>query len=131
MESATLKIPRADRNPNVRAYLAGGGATAALIAGAVVVFLGVAAFVGFNGLPFSPLFELDDEFAAEISNKTMHGIVHLGWVPAGEGYRGQMAVLVKPNGLFGQAYMAAIRPFRHLVVYPAMLREGERVWRLA
>jgi Protein of unknown function (DUF2867) len=85
----------------------------------------------FDGLPFSPLFELDDEFAAEISNKTMHGIVHLGWVPAGEGYRGQMAVLVKPNGLFGQAYMAAIRPFRHLVVYPAMLREGERVWRLA
>jgi hypothetical protein len=52
MESATLKIPRADRNPNVRAYLAGGGATAALVAGAVIVFLGVAAFVGFNGLPF-------------------------------------------------------------------------------
>lgn len=52
MESATLNIPKASRNPNVRAYLAGGGATAALVAGAVVVFLGVAAFVGFNGLPF-------------------------------------------------------------------------------
>ena len=25
--------------------------------------------------------------------------------------------------------MAAIRPFRHLIVYPAMLREGERDWR--
>jgi hypothetical protein len=85
----------------------------------------------FDGLPFSPLFELDDEFAAEISNKTMHGIIHLGWVPAGEGYRGQMAVLVKPSGRFGQAYMAAIRPFRHLIVYPAMLREGERLWRTA
>jgi uncharacterized protein DUF2867 len=39
-----------------------------------------------------------------------------------------MAVLVKPNGLLGTAYMAAIRPFRHLIVYPAMMREGEWGW---
>jgi hypothetical protein len=39
-----------------------------------------------------------------------------------------MAVLVKPNGLFGTAYMAAIRPLRHLLVYPALMREGERFW---
>ena len=45
------------------------------------------------------------------------------------GYRGQMAVLVKPNGLLGTAYMAAIRPFRHLIVYPPMLRQIEREWR--
>jgi Protein of unknown function (DUF2867) len=36
---------------------------------------------------------------------------------------------VKPNGLFGKAYMAAIRPFRHLIVYPAAMREVERGWR--
>ena len=49
----------------------------------------------------------------------MHGVMHIGWVPDGSGgYRGQMAVFVKPNGLFGTAYMAAIRPFRHLIVYP-------------
>jgi len=42
------------------------------------------------------------------------------------GYHGQMAVLVKPNGPFGNAYMAAIRPFRHLVVYPALMRQFER-----
>jgi hypothetical protein len=60
----------------------------------------------------------------------MHGVLHLGWVPdeAG-GYRAQMAVLVKPNGLFGAAYMAAIRPFRYLLVYPAIMREMERTWR--
>ena len=52
MESATIDIRSAPRNPNVRAYLAGGGAATALVAAAVVVFLGVAAFVGFNGLPF-------------------------------------------------------------------------------
>jgi hypothetical protein len=84
----------------------------------------------FDALPFSPLYLTDDEFAAEIANRTMHGVMHLGWVPdEAAGYRGQMAVLVKPNGLFGGAYMAAIRPFRHLIVYPALMRQIERQWR--
>ena len=52
MESASLRLPSAPRNGNLKAYLAGGGATAALVAAAVVVFVGVAAYVGFNGLPF-------------------------------------------------------------------------------
>jgi hypothetical protein len=84
----------------------------------------------FPHAPFTPLYLLDDEFAAEVANKTVHGVMHIGWVPDGTGgYRGQMAVLVKPNGLFGNAYMAAIRPFRHLIVYPPLLREMGRVWR--
>jgi hypothetical protein len=37
--------------------------------------------------------------------------------------------LVKRSGLFGTAYMAAIRPFRHVIVYPAMMRQIERDWR--
>ena len=41
-----------------------------------------------------------------------------------------MAILVKRNGLLGRAYMAAIAPFRHVLVYPAMLREIERRWRV-
>ena len=84
----------------------------------------------FDTLPFTSLYLIEDEFAAEIANRTMHGLIHLGWVADGaSGYRGQMAVLVKPNGLLGAAYMAAIRPFRHLIVYPAMLRQIERDWR--
>jgi Protein of unknown function (DUF2867) len=84
----------------------------------------------FDSLPFSSLYLLDDEWAGEIANRTMHGVMHLGWVPDGTGgYRGQMAVLVKPNGLLGTGYMAAIRPFRHLIVYPAMMRQIERQWR--
>jgi hypothetical protein len=84
----------------------------------------------FEALPFRPLYLLDDEFAAEIANKTVHGVLHLGWVANGSGgYRGQLAVLVKPNGLLGEAYLAAIRPFRHLLVYPPMLRQVEREWR--
>jgi hypothetical protein len=86
---------------------------------------------GSETLPFTSLYRLDDEWAAEIANKTMHGVLHLGWVRDEEsgGYRGQLAVLVKPNGLLGRAYMAAIGPFRHVLVYPAMLRQIERDWR--
>jgi hypothetical protein len=84
----------------------------------------------FGALPFTPIYLLDDEWAAEIANRTMHGVMHLGWVPDGTGgHRGQMAVLVKPNGLLGTAYMAAIRPFRHRVVYPPAMRQIERSWR--
>jgi hypothetical protein len=83
----------------------------------------------FDALPFTPLYLLENEFAAEIANRTMHGVMHLGWVPDGTGgYRGQMAVLVKPNGLLGTAYMAAIRPFRHRIVYPPAMREFGREW---
>jgi Protein of unknown function (DUF2867) len=80
-------------------------------------------------LPFSTVYLLDDEWAAEIANRTVHGVVHVGWVSDGPGYRGEMAIYVKPNGRFGKAYMAAIMPFRHLVVYPPMLRDLARRWR--
>jgi hypothetical protein len=84
----------------------------------------------FATLPFTSLYVLDDEWAAEIVNRTVHGVMHMGWVADGTGgYRGQMAVLVKPNGLFGTAYMAAIMPFRHLIVYPPLMREIGRDWR--
>jgi len=83
----------------------------------------------FEALPFSPLYVTDDEMAAEIANRTVHGVMHIGWVEDGTGgYRGQMAVYVKPNGLVGEAYMVAIKPFRHRVVYPAMLRDIGRRW---
>jgi hypothetical protein len=84
----------------------------------------------FDPLPVTSLYLLDDEWAAEAANRTIHGVMHLGWVPDETGsFRGQMAVLVKPNGLFGTAYMAAIRPFRHLIFYPAAMRQIERKWR--
>jgi Protein of unknown function (DUF2867) len=86
----------------------------------------------FEALPFTTLYLTDNEWAAETANRTMHGVMHIGWVPDQEGsYRGQMAVLVKPDGLLGTAYMAAIRPFRRLIVYPSMMRELAREWRVA
>jgi Protein of unknown function (DUF2867) len=78
---------------------------------------------------FTSLYLIDDELAAETANQTMHGVLHLGWVPDGTGdYHGQMTVLVRPNGQLGRAYMAAIKPFRYLIVYPSMLRQIEREW---
>ncbi len=78
---------------------------------------------------FMPLYRTDVEWAAELSNRTVHAVMHLAWIEKGGGlYQGQMGVYVKPRGRFGEAYMALIKPFRHRVVYPALMREVERAW---
>jgi hypothetical protein len=83
----------------------------------------------FGSLPFVPLYRTDVEAAAEVSNKTVHGVAHLAWADQGDGrYQGQMAVYVKPRGRFGQGYMALIKPFRYWIVYPALMRQFERAW---
>jgi hypothetical protein len=90
---------------------------------------GTAADVRFDSLPFIPLYRTDDEFAAELSNRTVHGVMHLAWADQGDGsYQGQMAVYVKPRGRLGEGYMALIKPFRYLIVYPALMRQIERMW---
>jgi len=82
--------------------------------------------------PFAPVYQTDVEFAAELSNRTVHAAIHLAWVEVdehGDGrYHGQMAVYVKPRGAFGQAYMAFIKPFRYGIVYPAVMRQIEHAW---
>jgi hypothetical protein len=85
--------------------------------------------LAFGSLPFVPLYRTDVEFAAEVSNQTVHGVMHLAWVDRGEGrYQGQMAVYVKPRGRFGKGYMALIKPFRYWIVYPALMRQTEQAW---
>jgi uncharacterized protein DUF2867 len=91
-----------------------------------------AADVDFGSLPFVPLYRTDVEFAAELSNRTVHAVMHLAWVDQGEDhYQGQMAVYVKPRGAFGKGYMALIKPVRHWIVYPAIMRQTERAWNIA
>jgi hypothetical protein len=83
------------------------------------------------GVHFAPLYFANNEFAAETSNRTVHGVIHLAWVEQGNGrYQGQMAIYVKPRGWLGHGYMELIKPFRYLVVYPALLRHLERAWSL-
>jgi hypothetical protein len=80
---------------------------------------------------FRSVYQTHDEWTAEMSNKTVHAVMHIGWLPddSGGGYHAQMAVLVKPNGRLGTAYMAAIKPLRHAFVYPLLLRSIGRRWR--
>jgi hypothetical protein len=90
---------------------------------------GTAADLDFGSLPFEPLYRTEDEFAAEVSNRTVHGVLHLAWVDQGAGrYQGEMGVYVKPRGPFGKGYMALIKPFRYLIVYPALMRQIEQAW---
>jgi hypothetical protein len=84
----------------------------------------------FGRLPFVPLYRTETEAAAEISNRTVHGVAHFAWVEQDDGrYRGQLAVYVKPRGAFGHGYMALIKPFRYLIVYPALMRQFEAAWK--
>ena len=83
-----------------------------------------------SAVPFVPVFRTEFEHAAEISNATVHAVLHLAWAQREDGmYGGQLGVLVKPRGWLGHLYMAAIAPFRYLVVYPAMMRHFGRLWR--
>ncbi|MFI0352736.1 DUF2867 domain-containing protein [Actinomadura sp. 9N407] len=85
---------------------------------------------GSGGTPFSSVYELGDESVRELANKTVHTLMHLGWVPGADGdHELRMAVLVKYNGRFGRFYMGLIAPFRYLIVYPALTRQWERAWR--
>ncbi len=78
---------------------------------------------------FVPLYRTDVEWAAELSNRTVHAVMHLAWVDRGRGrYQGQMGVYVKPRGRLGTGYMALIAPFRHRVVYPALMNQIEQAW---
>ena len=44
-----------------------------------------AADVHFDSVPFAPLYRTDVEFAAEMSNRTVHSVMHLAWVDQGQG----------------------------------------------
>lgn len=78
---------------------------------------------------FAPLYRTSTEYAAEISNQTVHAVLHLAWVDRGQGrHQGRLAVYVKPRGRLGRPYLAFISPFRHWIVYPALLRQIGRAW---
>jgi hypothetical protein len=88
-----------------------------------------AAGLNFDAAPFAALYRTDDEYAAELSNRTIHAVLQLTWVDQGGGrYRGQMAVYVKPRGSLGKGYVVLVKPFRRWILYPALMRQIERAW---
>jgi hypothetical protein len=83
----------------------------------------------FTSMPIAPLYRTDDEFAAELSNRTLHAVVHLTWIDQGAGrYRGHLAIYAKTRGSLGKVYVALVRPFRRWIVYPGLLRQIEKAW---
>jgi len=79
---------------------------------------------------FTPVYNLDQEFLAEIVNATVHAAIHLGLVPLDENtFTVQMTIYVKPKGTFGKGYMLLIKPFRWLIVYPTLMRIIRKKWK--
>lgn len=85
----------------------------------------------FATVPFRAVYQTDTEYVAELANRTVHALMHIGWVPVVDGshtHRGVLSALVRPNGALGRAYMAAIKPIRRAVVYPQLLSAIGREW---
>ncbi|WP_405857527.1 DUF2867 domain-containing protein [Streptomyces sp. NBC_00090] len=86
-----------------------------------------------QAVPFTSVYQTHEEWVAESANRTVHAVMHISWVPDPapgdpDRHRARMAVLVKPNGLLGGVYMAGIKPFRYLGVYPKLLRSIGHEW---
>jgi hypothetical protein len=75
----------------------------------------------FDPLPFTSLYVTDDEFAAEVANETMHGVMHIG--PDGRPSEAQRAVGHRLHG----RNQAVPPPDR----YPALMRQGRELWERA
>jgi hypothetical protein len=79
--------------------------------------------------PFESVFLTHDEWTAEFSASMGHIVMHHGWVQGEDGkHYSQMTSLVKPYGVFGELYMATIKPIRYLVLYPFQFRSIREVW---
>ncbi|WP_405168186.1 SAM-dependent methyltransferase [Nocardia sp. NBC_01499] len=79
--------------------------------------------------PWVSVYQNDREWVGEYASRTVHALMHVGWVSdATTDYRGEMTILVRPNGLLGTLYMAFIRPFRRFVINPAFFRMVARNW---
>lgn len=105
-----------------------------LLAGSIRERYAKAENLRFEDLPnpgtddFIPVYQLENEYLSEIENKTVHAGLHIGRVQLNNDYCIQMAVYVKPKGKFGRIYMKLIKPFRHWIVYPALMRSAKRSW---
>ena len=69
---------------------------------------------------FVPVYLEPAERLYRIENATVTALLHVSL----DDRRPRLAVYVRPHGLFGRVYLAAIEPFRRYVVYPSLLRSA-------
>jgi hypothetical protein len=71
----------------------------------------------------------ENEMLIELSNNTVHALMHAGWVHKyGNYFMAQLAVYAKPRGNLGEFYMNLIMPFRHTIIYPVLMEEVKKRW---
>lgn len=89
-----------------------------------------AADIDDSSTDFQIVYQTDNESVMELSNSTVHAALHLAWVETqATTYTGQMGIYVKTRGALGRIYMPAIAPFRHHIVYPALMRRLGPAWK--
>jgi hypothetical protein len=82
---------------------------------------------GPNGL-FRVVYQFENEKLVELINRTAHAAALSALVETASSYRFYFAVYVRDVGWWTPFYMAAIDPFRKLLVYPLLLRSVRANW---
>ncbi len=78
---------------------------------------------------FVPVYQLENEILSEIENRTVWAALHFSRVLVeANKYNIHMAVYVRPKGILGRIYMQLIKPFRHYIVYPALMKSAGARW---
>jgi len=77
------------------------------------------------------VYRFENDVLYEASNDTFHILLHLGLISDPGQHWASLAVHVKSRGMLSGIYLLLITPFRHLIVYPGLVRSVERSWREA
>ncbi len=72
------------------------------------------------------VYVFESEALLEVSNKTVHALIHTYLSDEGDRAVPRVAIYIKSRGLLTRAYMAAIKPFRYLIIYPAWMARLKR-----
>ena len=78
--------------------------------------------------PFRVVYRFDNEQLLELRNRTAHAAALSALVETASAYRFYFGVYVRSVGRLTPVYMAAIDPFRKLIVYPSLLRSVDTTW---
>jgi len=77
---------------------------------------------------FLIIYEFENEKLMELANRTVHAAALSALVEQETCYRFYFAVYVRNVSRLMPFYMAAIAPFRRLIVYPSLLRSVREKW---
>ena len=77
---------------------------------------------------FRVVYRFENEKLVELVNRTVHAAALSALVETTNSYRFYFAVYVRNVGRLTPLYMAAIDPFRKLIIYPSLLRGVRANW---